>query len=100
MKRRDLLKHGALGVAGLAAASKVIQAGQAGAQQAGHLVTGHLYGGAVGDVTNPSVDPMLFLEHFDYGKVTRLPGGKTLREYELFTVDREIEVAPGVFYPA
>lgn len=100
MKRRDLLKRGALGVAGLAAASKVIQAGQAGAQQAGHLMTGHLYGGAVGDVTNPSVDPLVFLESFNYGKVTRLPGGKTLREYELFTVDREIEVAPGVFYPA
>ena len=30
----------------------------------------------------------------------RLPGGRTLREYTIIARDKEIEVAPGVFYPA
>ncbi len=46
------------------------------------------------------LDPIEFLTHFDYGKVSRLPNGKTLREYSLTAVDREIEVADGVLYPA
>jgi FtsP/CotA-like multicopper oxidase with cupredoxin domain len=29
-----------------------------------------------------------------------MPSGQTLREYDLVAVDKEIEVAPGVFYPA
>jgi FtsP/CotA-like multicopper oxidase with cupredoxin domain len=31
---------------------------------------------------------------------TPRPDGSLLREYELFAVDREIEIAPGVFFPA
>jgi manganese oxidase len=33
-------------------------------------------------------------------KETARPDGTLLREYQLFAVDREIEIAPGVFYPA
>jgi FtsP/CotA-like multicopper oxidase with cupredoxin domain len=47
-----------------------------------------------------SFDPHGFLEAFDYGEVSRLPDGRTLREYRLTAVDREIEVAPGVWFPA
>ena len=56
--------------------------------------------GTVGRVRPDGFDPMVFLEHFDGGTVSRLPNGQTLREYEIVAVDREIEVAPGVFYPA
>jgi FtsP/CotA-like multicopper oxidase with cupredoxin domain len=56
--------------------------------------------GTVGTVTRGSVDPMAFLEHFDYGRQSTLASGQTLREYEITAIDREIEVAPGVFYPA
>jgi FtsP/CotA-like multicopper oxidase with cupredoxin domain len=33
-------------------------------------------------------------------KETRRPDGSLLREYEVVAVDREIEIAPGVFFPA
>jgi FtsP/CotA-like multicopper oxidase with cupredoxin domain len=45
-------------------------------------------------------NPTEILRDFDWGKDRRLPGGRTLREYEIVAVDKEIEVAPGVFYPA
>jgi FtsP/CotA-like multicopper oxidase with cupredoxin domain len=46
------------------------------------------------------LDPMTYLTTFDYGRVSQLPGGRTLREYYLAAVDKEIEVAPGVMFPA
>ncbi|MGH7808498.1 MAG: multicopper oxidase domain-containing protein [Thermodesulfobacteriota bacterium] len=46
------------------------------------------------------MDPMKFLNTFDYGKVTQLPGGETQREYTIIALDKEVEVAPGVKYPA
>ena len=33
-------------------------------------------------------------------KETRRPDGTLLREYQFFALDREIEIAPGIFYPA
>ncbi|HSB68541.1 MAG TPA: multicopper oxidase domain-containing protein [Candidatus Methylomirabilis sp.] len=45
-------------------------------------------------------DPMQILTAFDYGKVTRLPGGQVQREYTLTAFDREIQVAKGVTFPA
>lgn len=46
------------------------------------------------------LDPERFLEHFDYGTESRLPDGRVLREYEIVAEDREIEVAPGIRFPA
>ncbi len=43
-------------------------------------------------------DPTAMLTDFDYGKVSTLPNGQTLREYDFFAVDKEIEIAPGMFY--
>ncbi|MCH7896415.1 MAG: multicopper oxidase domain-containing protein [Candidatus Methylomirabilales bacterium] len=45
-------------------------------------------------------DPMTFLTTFDYGRVQRLAGGRVQREYTVVALDREIEVAPGVKFPA
>lgn len=58
--------------------------------------------GAVGDVPVglPGIDPARYLTHFDWGKTSRLPGGRTLREYQLIAADHEIEIAPGVKFPA
>ena len=99
LTRRDLLKQGALGVAGLAATSRLLKGGEA-LKQGAPGGGGHFHSGAVGDVKDAGIDPIVFLEHFDYGKVSRHPSGKRLREFELVAVDREIEVAPGVFFPA
>ena len=52
------------------------------------------------DPNENGFDPMEILRDFDWGKVTRLPNGQTLREWEVNAIDKEIEVAPGVKYPA
>lgn len=48
----------------------------------------------------PKHDPMKFLTDFDSGTVSRLANGQVVREYKLTAIDREVEVAPGVFFPA
>jgi FtsP/CotA-like multicopper oxidase with cupredoxin domain len=102
VSRRDVLKAGALGTVGLAtgggAASlpALVQGDttQAQTRESHHdMVT-------VGQLAPGSFDPMEFLTRFDGGKVTTLANGQTLREYEIVAEDRELEVAPGVFYPA
>ena len=67
--------------------------------------TGHTHGhtdlaGMVGEVDLFRFDPGTFLTAFDLGKTSALPDGPTLREYEIFASEKEIEVAPGVMYPA
>ena len=53
-----------------------------------------------GDVDLSRFNPSEFLHHFDYGKVSKLPDGRTLREWKVSAVDKEIEIAPGVYFPA
>ncbi len=55
---------------------------------------------AVGEVDLSRFNPSDFLYEFDYGRTSRLPDGGTLREWEIVAVDQEIEIAPGVFFPA
>jgi FtsP/CotA-like multicopper oxidase with cupredoxin domain len=51
--------------------------------------------------TKPAaMDPMKFLTTFDYGKETKLPDGRTQREYHVWAEDKELEVAPGIKFPA
>lgn len=50
--------------------------------------------------TRGDFDPMQYLKQFDTGRVSQLPSGQTLREYTIAAIDKEIEVAPGVFFPA
>jgi FtsP/CotA-like multicopper oxidase with cupredoxin domain len=102
VSRRELLKAGALGTVGLAAGGSAASlpalvqgdTAQAQARESHHdMVT-------VGQIAPGSFDPSEFLTRFDGGKVTTLASGQTLREYEIVAEDRELEVAPGVFYPA
>ena len=98
MTRRELLTGSALGVAGAAATAKVVGA----AEKLAQLEPLHDpdSAGTVGAVTDVSLDPVAFLEEFDFGQVSTLPGGQTLRRFEIRAVNREIEIAPGVFFPA
>lgn len=103
LSRRALLRRGALGLAGVALATERLRGLQDAAEaRAGHGHDAHDPGNAatVGRLVVPPVDPHAFLEQFDWGEVSLLPDGRTLREYRLTAVDREIEVAPGVVYPA
>ena len=97
VNRREALKRGAVGVAGLAAAARVLSGSEPRAPGRAHHPDAS---GAVGEVTRAGIDPLGFLEAFDYGTVERLPSGKVRRTYELHAVDKEIEVAPGVFFAA
>ena len=67
--------------------------------------------GPVGRVSTEAFDPTQFLRAWNFSDLpdsergrfyreTPKSDGTTLREYELFAVDREIEIAPGVFFPA
>ena len=96
LNRREAIKRGALGLAGVAAATRALKGSEPKLHQA------HQPGAsaAVGEVTRAGIDPLVFLEHFDGGVVSRHPSGKTLRTYEIHAIDKEIEVAPGVFFPA
>ncbi len=44
-------------------------------------------------------DPMDYLRNFDYGKISTLPDGTTLREYTIVAEDDKVmEISPGIFY--
>ena len=99
LSRRGILKLGALGTAGIAAGgASLLAVRPASSSQAG--AHGHHDMTTVGDIVPGRFDPSAFLTAFDYGKVSRLPSGQRLREYEMVAEEMEIEVAPGVFYPA
>jgi manganese oxidase len=108
INRRTFL--GGLGLAGIAggaaAAQRLLPGGQ--------IATAHAQAGDPGDHmamthnmvegdVDPAVngfDPSAMLTDFDAGKVSTLPNGQTLREYEIVAGERLIEIAPGVTFPA
>ena len=61
-----------------------------------------------GDVLDPMsatspkdavIDPMKYLRQFNYGRVSILPNGTTLREFTLTASDDKVrEISPGVYY--
>jgi manganese oxidase len=57
---------------------------------------------AIGDVDNAKngFDPTKMLTDWDTGTVSQLPDGRTLRTFEIVAQDKEIEIVPGVFFPA
>jgi FtsP/CotA-like multicopper oxidase with cupredoxin domain len=118
--RRWFLAGSALvGTAGAALGTSALLGSPAGAisngDNAGHLhpTLGAGHGTHSGGLAGPafragrSVDheangfnPTGLLRDFDAGTTSRLPDGRTLREWEIFATDHEIEVAPGVRFPA
>jgi FtsP/CotA-like multicopper oxidase with cupredoxin domain len=57
-------------------------------------------GGQTVDHAANGFNPTEILRDFDYGKTTRMASGRVLREWELVAFDKEIEVAPGIRFPA
>jgi FtsP/CotA-like multicopper oxidase with cupredoxin domain len=69
----------------------------------GHPGAAGILTGLPADAPAPDLtrrNPMEMLTAFDYGRVSRSPGGQTLREYTMVAQETEIEVARGVTYPA
>ncbi len=67
--------------------------------------------GTVGRVSSDGFDTAAFLRSWNFSHLsaderakfyreTPRPDGTMLREYEVFATDREIEIAPGIFFPA
>ncbi len=104
MSRRKFLitgGAGALGIAGLAA-----MRGQASGSAVPHAQSdhdphdGHNNMGTVGQVDHAAnqFDPHELLYDFDYGEVTE-ENGRTVRTWKIFAVDKEFEIAPGIYFP-
>ena len=67
--------------------------------------------GTVGRTAPDGFNPSTFLRSWNFAELppverarfyreTARPDGTMLREYEIFAVDRDIEIAPGMFFPA
>jgi FtsP/CotA-like multicopper oxidase with cupredoxin domain len=105
VSRRTVLKGGALAGATVLGGAAFSQTGRRGGLLQPRVEVPHLHGGAGGggpvkDIRPGGFDPSAFATHFDTGNVSRLPDGRTLREYDMVALDREIEIAPGVWFPA
>ncbi len=112
LTRRSWLQAAGLGsLFGTIGAARQL-AGQSADPRAAHVLghAGHALG-TVGSADTTIFDPDAYLRSFNfshlaeeqrarYYRETPRPDGSLLREYEIFAVDREIEIAPGVKFPA
>jgi FtsP/CotA-like multicopper oxidase with cupredoxin domain len=107
LSRRDFLRAaGVVGAIGVSGGALGAHAARSSEQETHHgsggIGSSHgVHGGnrVVGDVDLSRFDPTEFLRDFYRGEVRR-EGGRTVREFEITAEDVEIEVAPGLFYPA
>jgi FtsP/CotA-like multicopper oxidase with cupredoxin domain len=94
-------------IATAGAASALVPAAAAAQGEEPRRVYAHVHGaggdnnvvGAV-DYARNGFDPRAILTDWDTGTETRLPDGRRLREYDITALDMEVEIAPGVFFPA
>jgi manganese oxidase len=109
--RRSLLQLA--GIGSLVTGAGALKSRAAAPEAASHAVMDHAAHtmGTVGRVSTETFDPMRFLRAWNFSDLpaperarfyreTPRPDGTLLREYEIFAVDREIEIAPGLFFPA
>ena len=101
ISRREFFKYSGAGVAALAGATGFASLTTASKNADEHEHNEHGAMGAVGEVdhTANGFDPHEILTDFDYGTVTE-EDGRTVREWEVLALDKEIEIAPGLFFPA
>jgi FtsP/CotA-like multicopper oxidase with cupredoxin domain len=113
LTRRKLLARGVPLLGGAAALHQALPhphpwAAQAGAAEygAGHASAhrggrGHAaFRGRTVDSRVNGFDPHALLRDFDWGKTRRLASGRVLREWDLHAAEQELEVAPGLKFPA
>jgi FtsP/CotA-like multicopper oxidase with cupredoxin domain len=107
VSRRNFLKAGTAGMLGAAGLATIAATRPAQDEPPEnpyfHHREGHAGNVMIGDVDPNNLnkfDPTAMLQDFEYGKVSTLPSGQTLREYEIFAGEKEIEIAPGVTFPA
>ena len=100
----SLTRRGLIG-AGLAGGA-LLGASRAGGHAASHAhATAHgghanFRGGVAVDHVANGFDPHEIVRDFDWGVTSRTASGRVIRSWELFAVDKEIEVMPGVSFAA
>jgi len=94
--RRSFLSSGAaLGGLGLVQPAAAASDGQTSHETGG----GNRLVGTVDHVRN-GFDPHDVLSDWDTGEVSRLADGRRLREFHIVASDMEVEIAPGILFPA
>ncbi len=117
ISRRSLLHAAGLGTLGTGLAAALPRHGAqhtlepaAEGSSSAHAAGGHALG-VVGTFDKQRFDPHRFLRSWNFSELaaadrvrfyreTPRPDGSLLREYDIVAVDREIEIAPGVYFPA
>ena len=105
VSRREILKIGSAGALGLAGSyflnkispvTPTVNAETHGKNEHSEMLHSNMI-----DLSKTSGYKMAekLLTTFDYGKVSTLPNGQTLREYEVVAIDKEIEIAKGIKFP-
>jgi len=108
ISRRDFLKAGGLTLLGAAGAVAVGQTKPQDGLAAATPTAIHMHHGddplpgTVGEVDHAKngFNPSDVLTDFDRGKTSLMADGRTLREFEIVSFDKSIEVVPGIEFPA
>jgi FtsP/CotA-like multicopper oxidase with cupredoxin domain len=120
LTRRGLLATGAAAAPALAALHESVshdglhralageshaQAAEPSSHGAGHdaragVAAHNGFGSGAVDHERNGFDPSELVRDFDWGETRRVAGGGMVREWTLVAQDKEIEVAPGIHYPA
>ncbi len=105
ISRREFIKSGVLTLLGGSGAA--VLGKNAGKVQAAQVMHTEHSGKDAMPTTIGEVDherngfnPTDVLTDFDYGEVSTLENGQTLREYEFMAMNQNIEIAPGIEFPA
>ncbi|MEW6568747.1 MAG: multicopper oxidase domain-containing protein [Chloroflexota bacterium] len=102
VNRRDFLKAGVLGtgaLVGLSGATARRRPDRLNQPAPDHHDPGHEDTGTVGEVDLSRFDPFAFLTAFDWGQELVDHDGRSVRLWEVVAIEKEIEVAPGVWFP-
>ncbi len=105
LSRRSLLRAGGLGAASVLSGG-LLGKGAKAKDLRRNVYEDHMkmHGGAgtVGTVDHAKngFDPSKILYDWDFGEVSKGRNGQVVREFNLYAVDKEIEIAPGIFFPA
>lgn len=101
--RRGFLKAGLVGLtsaAGLSSTRAVADTEPSSHAGRHGVLAGDMITQGEVDHARNGFDPSAMLTDWDRGKVGRLANGQRLREYTITAIDKEIEIAPGLFFPA
>jgi len=108
VSRREFLKVGGVGMTGLVGLSglrsltgaEAVHAAPPQQQDDEQATDNHGRPGTVGTVDHEAngFHPMEILYDFDYGEVKE-EDGRTVREWQMVALDKEFEIAPGIFFP-